>query len=248
MRSSRSWGRAFDDQGFAILRGVMDSQAIDSARKQADAIERAWRDGRALGEPGEIRVLERDTPALGRILDGLQGVFRHFESFQKLRSNPNVTGLLASRLGGELVSVVDTLFFKPPGQPGTGIAFHRDAQFRNPPERFRDLAKSYVQVGFPLEPHGPENGGLTFVVGSHLDHALDATQQKSVRGIDDLGDTLNVEGEELSVVEALPGDIVVWHPYTIHGSPPNSSETKSRKFYVVGYMSAHACDVGDAVF
>ncbi|MGI9395098.1 MAG: phytanoyl-CoA dioxygenase family protein [Boseongicola sp.] len=247
MHSSRPWGSVFDDQGFAILRGVVQADAIEAARTQADAIERAWRNGEALSENGELRVLERDAPGSTRLLDGLQGLFKHFGPFQELRSHQKITGLLKSRLGSDLVSVVDTLFLKPPKQPGTGIAFHRDAQFRKPPESFRDLAATYVQVGFPLEPHGPENGGLVFVTGSHKDLTLDATQKKSVRGIDDLEGTLNVEGRKLTTLEASPGDIVLWHPYTIHGSPPNHSETNSRKFYVVGYMSAYACDVGEEV-
>ncbi len=247
MRASSVWECEFERQGFAVLRGLVDLQAVDEARSQADRVERAWRHGGGLGDYDQLRVLERDAPGSGRVLDGVQGVFRHFEPYQRLRSHPSITGLLQQKIGSDLVSVVDTLFFKPPRQPGTGIAFHRDAQFRKPPECFRDLAGSYVQVGLPLEPHGPENGGLVFVIGSHRDLSLDATQHHSVRGIDDLGSTLDIEGSELEAVELSPGDIVVWHPYTIHGSPPNRSTTKSRKFYVVGYMAAHACDVGEPV-
>jgi ectoine hydroxylase-related dioxygenase (phytanoyl-CoA dioxygenase family) len=145
------------------------------------------------------------------------------------------------------VSVVDTLFFKPPKQPGTGIAFHRDAQFRRPPEKFRNLNAKYVQMGIPLERHAAANGGLVLIPRSHLDMAINALQTESVRGIEDLSSTLETEGLQAEAIEMEPGDIVLWHPQTIHGSPPNGSPTMSRRFYVVGYMSAADCDLGDRV-
>ena len=80
-----------------------------------------------------------------------------------------------------------------------------------------------------------------------MDQSVNSEQKQGVRGIDDLAATLDVGSSDLDAVEMEPGDVVLWHPYTIHGSPPNKSDSKSRKFYVVGYMAASCCDTGAPV-
>lgn len=240
------WEEEFETQGFAVLRGVLDPARVGAAFALSDRLWTAWSDGAGLGD-GDMRALQRALPQGGTVLDAIQGGHRAFDALQALRRDPALLDLLAPRLGHDLVSVVDTLFFKPPAQPGTGIAFHRDAQFRHPAEAYRDLETKYVQVGIPLERHGAENGGLVLLPGSHRDLTIDARQTRSVRGIDDLSATLADTGLEAVSVEMKPGDVVVWHPQTIHGSPPNRSTDRSRRFYVVGYMAAASCDAGDPV-
>jgi ectoine hydroxylase-related dioxygenase (phytanoyl-CoA dioxygenase family) len=242
--NTSGWKQDFLKDGFAVVRSIISRHDIEKARMLAAEIELAWRNGESIFEDIGSHLLERNAPRHGRVLDGVQGVFHRHPPFETLRSHPAIWSMLSSRLGEDIASVVDTLFFKPPGQNDTGIAFHRDEQFRRPRAKFRDLEQSYLQLGFPLEEHSPENGGLVFLPGSHKDLSRNATQQGSVRGVENLEATLDVDADELEAVELQPGDIVIWHPYTIHGSPPNRSTAKSRKFYVVGYMSARASDLG----
>ena len=241
------WQTEFDDRGFTILRGVIDHEAIDRAKQLSDRLWNAWREGTAAEGLEDVKVLERDRDGLGKTLDAIQGGYKRFPELQALRKHSAILKLLEPRLGAELVSAVDTLFFKPPNQPDTGIAYHRDAQFRRPAEKFRDLETKYVQIGFPLEKHGRENGGLVLIPHSHKDPSIDAVQTKSVRGAGDLSDTLSVDESHAECAEMLPGDIVLWHPHTIHGSNPNRSAERSRRFFVVGYMSASSCDAGAVV-
>lgn len=244
---AQDWQDEFDDLGFVILRDVIDRNDVQQAKRLADQLWTAWREGTEPEVFEGVKVLERKREDLGQILDAIQGGYQKFPELQALRKSAVIAELLAPRLGTELVSVVDTLFFKPPNQPDTGIAYHRDAQFRRPPEKFRDMDRKYVQIGFPLERHGIENGGLVLVANSQKDRSIDALQTKGVRGVDDLSSTLNVDAEQTVCAEMEPGDIVLWHPYTIHGSNPNVSSTRSRRFYVVGYMAAASCDAGAAV-
>jgi ectoine hydroxylase-related dioxygenase (phytanoyl-CoA dioxygenase family) len=243
----REWEDMFDAQGFVVLRDVIDARAIEAAKRLSDRLWQDWQAADGQQDIPGVRVLKREGSTGRSILDAIQGGHRRFSELEALRADVSVTTLLEPRLGESLVSVVDTLFFKPPNQPGTGIAFHRDAQFRRPPEKFRNLNKKYVQLGIPLEPHGAANGGLVLIPGSHLDMAIDAVQTGSVRGVDDLSSTMEAEDLQAEAIEMEPGDVVLWHPQTIHGSPPNGSLTMSRRFYVVGYMSAKHCDLGQPV-
>jgi ectoine hydroxylase-related dioxygenase (phytanoyl-CoA dioxygenase family) len=243
----QNWETEFDAEGFVVLRAAIDTDLVAAAKALSDRLWTDLADGGVSAAPEGLRVLKRDLSDGSRMLDAIQGGHRAYPELRALRNGRAVADILAPRLGRELVSVVDTLFFKPPAQPGTGIAFHRDAQFRKPPEKFRDLDTKYVQVGFPLERHGAENGGLVLVPRSHKNLSIDAVQTRSVRGIDDLDATLATDGLRTVSVELEPGDVVLWHPQTIHGSPPNRSENRSRRFFVVGYMAASSCDAGDPV-
>ena len=40
-----------------------------------------------------------------------------------------------------------------------------------------------------------------------------------------------------------PGDVLIWNPYTIHGSRPNLSES-SRRVYINGFARSTHCDHG----
>jgi Phytanoyl-CoA dioxygenase (PhyH) len=44
-----------------------------------------------------------------------------------------------------------------------------------------------------------------------------------------------------------PGDLVLWHPYTVHGSHPNRS-TADRRSYINAYVVARDCDRGAWAF
>lgn len=244
---AEDWQAEFDERGFTILRGVIDRADIDRAKRLADRLWDAWSRGEAVEGLQDAKVLERDREGLGKTLDAIQGGYKCFAELQALRKHSAILKLLEPRLGAELVSVVDTLFFKPPNQPDTGIAYHRDAQFRRPAEKFRDLETKYVQIGFPLEKHGQANGGLVLIPGSHKDPSIDATQTRSVRGAGALSETLQIDEAQAECAEMQPGDLVLWHPHTIHGSNPNRSTERSRRFYVVGYMAASSCDAGAPV-
>lgn len=243
----RDWTSVFDDRGYVVLRGVLDIALVESAKRRSDELWRTWTDATSDREYRNLRPLRRELPNGDFTLDALQCCHHAVFELQAIRQSEVISSILEPRLGRELVSVVDTLFFKPPGLPGTGIAFHRDSQFRHPPEKFRDLNTKYVQVGVPLERHGAENGGLVLIPGSHVEPSIDAQQMQSVRGIDDLEATLGASGFTAEPVEMAPEDIILWHPQTIHGSPPNRSKSRSRRFYVVGYMAASCCDAGEPV-
>ena len=48
-------------------------------------------------------------------------------------------------------------------------------------------------------------------------------------------------------LELDPGDVALWHVFTIHGSGPNVSSI-DRRLYINGYVTANNCDRGEWTF
>ena len=101
---------------------------------------------------------------VGSRLRATQGINPPFDA---IRTDRQILAVLEPILGPNIISVVSTLFWKPPGEARTATAYDQDAAFRKPKERFRRLGQSYAQLGLALDPQGPSNGGLRIVVGSH---------------------------------------------------------------------------------
>lgn len=247
------WREEFAQKGYAVVRGVLPPERIQNALEEAERLRALWRDGDGDGdgaaEAGGVRWLSHQDRAGNRRLRGVQSVCRISPVFDSLRTCPEVGAVIAAQLGGDIVNVVETLFFKAPGEGASGIAVHRDAEFRQPPEHYRDLANSYVQMGLALDPHGPENGGLVLAPGSHKDAQLSVTRAGSVMGVEALA-AASDDSRPLALepVRLDPGDAVLWSALTLHGSPPNLSTKSDRRFYVCGFMRQSACDAGWPAF
>jgi ectoine hydroxylase-related dioxygenase (phytanoyl-CoA dioxygenase family) len=185
------------------------------------------------------------------VLRGLQYGYRISPALDAVRTSAEAGGILTPLIGPDMTAVVNTLFWKAPGEPDTAIAYHQDATFRRPVERYRNVADSFVQFGLALDPHGPGNGGMRVVAGSHLLGDLNIRRTSSV--MTKPPDVMNLEVYGLSSTEERdlvldPGDVVFWHPYLLHGSPANRSRVMNRRFLITGYMRSRDCDAGDESF
>ena len=116
--------------------------------------------------------------------------------------------------------------------PGTNVAFgwHQDSVNRGFHKGlFADVngTGSFVQTGLAVDPVSAESGPLAFIPQScgagHLPHSE--------------GGRLSADqvSEELEIAP-LPerGDLLLWHPYTIHGSKPNVS-SRPRRILINGF-------------
>jgi ectoine hydroxylase-related dioxygenase (phytanoyl-CoA dioxygenase family) len=240
----------FKRDGFAVIPGVFDPSEIKTLCEEADrmyAMSAAERE--AVGD--RVRWLTTNPIEGAKLFRGLQNTSRISPVFRRLQNDERLFAILREELGEHIKSPVDTLFWKPPGEANTFVAYHQDCAFRQPRENFRNLDKSYIQLGIALDPHGPENGGMRLIPGSHKKGDLEIHRVTSVLlegpdasyltklGLEDL--------QEIDLCLAI-GDVVVWSPFLLHGSPANPSQTLNRRFYVSAYMRAGDCDVGDRVF
>lgn len=243
--------RSFRDDGYGIVKGVFARHHIDLLLVESDRLHALGSAFSRSAEDGPVKWLVVPQPSSTPILRGLQFGYRISPVLDALRTAAPLYDILKPLIGPDIDSIGNTLFWKPPGKAETAIAYHQDSVFRKPVERFRNLENSYVQLGVALDPHGPLNGGMRVVAGSHQAGDLQIERKTSVM-LDspasmDLA-ALGLASLEERDIQLDPGDVIFWHPHILHGSPSNRSDKLNRRFFVTGYMRSIDCDASDPVF
>ncbi len=240
----------YREHGYAVVRALF---APDEVAGIAAAFDRLYARGLAHGASfrhGNLLYRVRTDADLGPIVPMVQWPAYIEPVLERTRRDPRLLDLLAPLLGRDLKQIINQLHWKPPWARGVGFSYHQDALFRRPAEAYRDLAGSYVQTGIAIDPHGPRNGGMRVYPGSHrrgilrierpgrvTDHEM-ADADLAALGLDPAGAV---------DLELAPGDIALWHPYTVHGSGPNPS-AGDRRFFINGYVRSANCDRGEWAF
>lgn len=242
--------REFRDQGFAVVRGVFGARemitiadAFDRVHERGMAYPASYRDGNILFRQG------RDA-RLGRVLRLVQWPSYFDAALDRVRADPRMLALLAPLIGDDIKQIINQMHWKTPGAAATEFGYHQDIRFRRPREAYRNTLWSYVQTGIAVDRHGPLNGGMTFLPGSHRMGELDLASNGAVMDIPANPSELTRLGLDTSKLVSLelePGDVALWNLYTVHGSHSNRS-VMDRRFYVNGYVRADDCDRGAWTF
>jgi ectoine hydroxylase-related dioxygenase (phytanoyl-CoA dioxygenase family) len=242
---------SFARDGYFVFRRVLSETQLAALRTESDRLRQYGERFKETIRDGQVRWLIQPGVGERPVLRGLQYPYRINAPFDEVRTARAMFDILEPFIGPNIVSVLGTLFWKPAGASETVIAYHQDASFRKPPEKYRNLESPYVQVGIALDPHGPDNGGMRFVVGSHRSGDMDLRRSSSVLSEAPSADNLAELGfgsSDVRDVAMAPGDVVIWHPYTLHGSPANNSRLNDRLFYVLGYMKQEDTEGGEPSF
>jgi hypothetical protein len=166
--------------------------------------------------------------------------FHH--GLDRFRSSPNLLSLVFDLLGPDLRQITNQMHWKNPGDE-VSFQMHQDCTFRKPDSAYRNLSRSFVQTAIAVDPSTEANGCLRLVPGSHrearalLCGGYDPWEANAVNRA--------VLERFAPAVPALldPGDVLIWGPFTIHGSEPNRSG-RSRRLYINGFARAADCDHG----
>lgn len=136
--------------------------------------------------------------------------------------DPRLMSIAGSLLRSDRMHhIINQAHFKA---PGSSVAFdwHQDSLHRGLPKGdFIDLngTGSYVQTVIAIDPVTSQNGPLALVRGSsragHLQHEGSAVQA-------------HIDPQDIRRPELAPGDVLVFGPYTIHGSTANRSRIARR--------------------
>jgi ectoine hydroxylase-related dioxygenase (phytanoyl-CoA dioxygenase family) len=123
----------------------------------------------------------------------------------------------------------DQMFVKEPGTDAP-TPWHQDLSFW--PIRGEQVCSFWI----PLDPVNKDNSGLLYVKGSHKwPQRFKAISPDYVAAIidesmDDIPDiNANPDKYDLAHWDMKPGDILMFHPLTLHGSFGNSSRTRRRR-------------------
>ena len=223
--------RAFDDGGFFVLRGLFDEAEVRAAR---EALERLYQTAQTLTATGDHDgAFFVVTPAEGATVvhrvvwaGGAEPVLL------RLSEDPRLVGPALELLGtSQCQQLICQAHYK---MPNDGVAFdwHQDIQHRDKGnDTWRDVngRGSYVQTILLVDDMTEENGPLEFL-------PMDAVK-RDARGWFDR--SALVDASRAIAVTGRAGDVLVFGPWAVHGSTPNTSSL-SRRVLIDGYAAPGA--------
>lgn len=236
--------------GYAVVKGVFGAGEVHALAEAFDRVYARGLEHRASFRHQNVLFRLGEDPNLGRIVRLVQWPSYFDQILADFRTDRRMLEILEPLLGRDLKQIINQMHWKPPGAAGAEFGYHQDIRFRRPREAYRDPAISYVQTGIAVDRHDRANGAMTVLPGSHElgELAFDQAGRVMDRSLSD--DDLLALGLDPAAkidLELEPGDVALWHLYTIHGSGPNTS-ARDRRFYLNGYVAADRCDRGEWAF
>ena len=228
-RLSLEQAERFRRDGYLIVDGLLDSQALEPLRRRI--LELASPDGPDLANAKrqvEPRVEAGELPAAGYAASLRKMAHVAFEDpvFMAHALDERIVDIIESLLGPDIVLAQDQLFMKPP-RVGSRQAFHQDSPLGfhlDPPDRM-------VTCWCALDEATIANGCLWMIPGSHRDGVTDREVWQRYEPVD------GVEPEEAQPIELAPGSCSFHHGLILHASRPNLTD-RPRWGYATHYASA----------
>lgn len=201
--------RAFEDDGFLVVRGALDAGTLGRLAEAGDRRARAFLDKPKLHGRAEYNHL-----------DLRPGLLRD-EAMLALVCHPTTVPLVVQLLGPNIQLHSTALIYKRPEAPD-------GAPFRRGWHRDSRMARDIGQAGLPCaglkvcycltDFHRPASGMTLFARGSHrLDAPLRVPK-----------DQVDPAGAEVCDLQLDAGDAVIFDNRTFHTAAPNRSERVSR--------------------
>jgi ectoine hydroxylase-related dioxygenase (phytanoyl-CoA dioxygenase family) len=187
----------FDDNGFVILRNVLDGDLVSEARQHVE-----W-------------LLERHPETRPENLD--TGLMTNDPFWVRLVSDPRLLDIAEQFIGPDIALFASHYVAKPPfdGQP---VLWHQDGSYW-PLEPM-----NVVSLWLAVDASTPDNGCMRVVPGSHQLGLQQVVERSDVENV--LGSAMDDEHvDEQSAVDLIlqAGDVSIHHPNIIHGSNANTS-------------------------
>src|SRR5512132_2842430 len=241
--------RDFRRDGYAVVRRVFDPAEITDLAAAFDRIRQDGLDHPKSFRHGNVFFRVAEDRRLGRVLRYVQWPSYFEPMLDRFRKDPRMLSIVEPLLGADLKQIINQLHWKPAGAAMAEFGYHQDICFRRPRSAYRDPAASYVQTRIAVDPHRRENGAMLVYPGSHRMGELPLGEGRVMNRPLDEEDVRHVGLDPASarVLELEPGDVALWHLYTVHGSGPNRS-AMDRRFYINGYVKESMCDRGEWTF
>ena len=240
MELSDSERAAFFSDGFFVKQQVFERNDIEAMRAGFD---RVWdlaqslvpcENGRIIFEHEGARLTYEDKAVRHIAWCGkVESVLAKFGGDQRLKD------LARSLLNSmEIEQLINQAHYK---MPGDNVAFpwHQDIEHRGAKiGKFKDVngCGSYVQIAIPLDDVTPDNGPVGMIPGScrqgHLHHEILPNGSKAIS--DEL-----IDASKAIYPQPQIGDILVFGPYTVHGSTSNTSQ-QWRRVFINGFAAEGA--------
>ena len=235
------WIEEYRERGYVRVPGVFPAREVaelagyfDDILAQATGLTQVTK--RGLTEFRVVSVAGRPTLKFAKWASASHAGLNEF------RTSPRLLGLVMQLLGPDLRSITNQMHYKNPGD-GVSFQMHQDCTFRKPDSAYRNLHGSFLQTAIAVDPATNENGCLQLIPYSHREKkALLSGGYESWESNEANRNALErLPAPEPGIMD--PGDVLIWNPFTIHGSQPNKS-AKSRRVYINGFARSADCDHG----
>jgi ectoine hydroxylase-related dioxygenase (phytanoyl-CoA dioxygenase family) len=239
--SQPAWIDEYWERGFVRIPAVFPAQEIAALAGYFDEILERATGLKAIAKQGltEFRVV----PIAGKpTLKFAKWASASHAGLNAFRTSRRLLDLVTRLLGPDLNSITNQMHYKNPGD-GVSFQMHQDCAFRKPDAAYRDLWSNFLQTAIAVDPATVENGCLQLVPYSHRDrkNLLEGGYEGwEANGANDRV-LAGLPPAENGLMD--PGDVLIWNPYTIHGSQPNRS-ARSRRVYINGFARSEATDHG----
>ena len=229
------------EEGYAIIRGFLPAGEIAEIDRAVDAVHvegmkhpKSYRHGNLMFEA------VNDPAARNRLVIQAHWFAWINQALEALRRHPRFLQAMEPLLGRDIKQISNQIHWKHPGAKYTFYRYHQDVRFRENKVVFADFETSWVTTGLAVNAQDAGNGALQVFPGSH---------KRGYLGLSDGGTIMTGETPEQHLIDAgldpadmvqcelEPGDLVLWTLFTVHVSPPNTSN-RERKFILNGYVSA----------
>lgn len=228
----------FNEQGYVILRGVIDPSALAAAREDLDWLVNSYA-GRLIDEgltehlyveePFETRLIRIYEKCMDKAPGSLRSEL-HLPGMFGIFFNPTVLDLAEAILGSEIRLYPNyTVRPKFPRHARTEVLWHQDGGYtaqgksgigaRTDGLTVNDLRM--VNVWTPFVPVRPENGCMQFIPGTHKIGVVDHLRREHYLEI--VEEQIKPRLHEAVDVICDPGDVVLFNNLLFHRGQPNVS-------------------------
>ena len=217
-----------DADGYCIVRGAIDPELIQRANQQIDAF-------RSKNDP----MLNEHSLLVEGMLTRVVNLHYSVTSLQDVFSTAMHAGQEVCDRFGQ-ATLYTSLFF----EHGSQQPLHRET-----PYFYSGSEGGYMGVWVALDDADETNGALVAVKGSHLlqEPDLDALKNRFYPTSDvpasstplflayneELEKEANRKGFETVTCAVKKGDMILWHPSTLHGGLPHLDKSRSRRSFVM---------------
>ena len=202
---------AFERDGYVVVRGVFEGGQLAAMTAAFDRV------AQQLERSGEDVNARWAGPRMDR-LDAGESTVVHTHNVQQYSSawlcallHAPFLDACEAILGPDIVLHHTKLFLKPP-QTGSPFPLHQDWSY------FPTARDSMIAAVIHVSAATDDMGCLRVVPGSHR---LGRAAATSGQGESDVLDEYSLD--TATPVEAQPGDVLLFHAFTLHGSTPNRS-------------------------
>lgn len=221
----------YEDQGYFVIQNVYSPQEIELMKK---GMEHLW-----LNHVSESKITPNDSEPLASIFPPLHEVHLGDENLIHKYILHSKNFSIADQLFREESLVAgSTCFYKAPG--AKSLVFHQDNS------GFGPSPGTVCALWISIDPATSDNGCLLIIPKSHnlgmyslnnqnkllLDQILVEPESQSVQNLTKLGSF------DVKEIHTNPGDVIVFHGDTIHGSASNTTQHHFRRSIAVHMVPA----------